>query len=94
MPDLQDKNPVMQRQILGLFNEINFVKGKYLFKEHQEVKKYSFLIVEGQVLLQVTHNPITHIDYKARVGIDAHDVEDVHNTTTGKGNLSLTINKA
>ena len=56
--------------------------------------KHSYLIVEGQVLLQVTHNPITHIDYKARVGIEAHDVEDVHNTVTGKGNISLTINKA
>jgi hypothetical protein len=42
----------------------------------------------------VAHNPITQIDYKARVGIEAHDVEDVHNTVTGKGNLSLTINKA
>ena len=93
LPSLAEKNASSQHTVLNLFTEVCFEKGNLILEESQKNQKHSYLIVSGEVLLQIQHNPITQIDYKKKIGIDAENVEDIHNTSSGMGNLSITVNK-
>lgn len=59
LPDLADKNIKQQYAALALFQEFTLEKGNHIVTEFQQESKYSYLIVAGEVLLQIAHNPIT-----------------------------------
>ena len=59
LPDLAEKNAASQHTVLNLFTEVCLEKGNFIFQEFQKNPRHSFLIVSGEVLLQISHNPIT-----------------------------------
>lgn len=59
LPNLAEKNASSQHTVLNLFSEVTFEKGSLILTEYQKNPKHSFLIVSGEILLQIAHNPIT-----------------------------------
>ena len=53
-----------------------------------------YLISKGEVRLEMTNNPVSKIVYQNEFDMDSKAVEATHDTATGMGNLSRTVNRA
>jgi CRP-like cAMP-binding protein len=53
-----------------------------------------YLIVRGEVRIEMSNNPATKIAYFNEYGVDSDAIEQAHDTATGMGNLSRTISRA
>jgi hypothetical protein len=95
LPRLAFKSVLNQKKLLHLFQQIKFVKGDLILKEGDfstnRENSYIYLIAEGEVRVEVNHNPITKLEFNKKHGVNSERVDAAHDTATGKGNLSRTV---
>jgi len=90
LPSLNGYSKNQINRVIRSFEEVHWSKGNPIIIEAEPLN-YIYLIAEGEVRLQASHNPYTKVEYEQEYGCsDKSTVAAVINSN-GYGNFSRTL---